>query len=391
MLNLTSEEKLVLQSVKEFVENEVKPAAAEMEKANVFPRKLWDRTAELGFIGISFPEKYNGLGMRIAVENLMLEEISKECPALAMCMDAHAAACRQLMVIGSEAQKEAWLPKLVPGELVAALSACEPTGILPSLETAHIGIPTADGFVLNGTKIFCTNSDGADVIVMSALLGDKFCYFLLEKGMDGLMKGGSLVEHKLGLHGSGTGTIRLNNLLLPYDHICIPANYKPEDSMQTLHTYLAISFMALGMSESVLEKVKTFLMGRMRNGQPLAGNPVVAHNLAVMKAKTEMMRSMVYRALDEMENGIDDPQLIHITKAIVTETACEVAAEAVRLYGGAGYMETTGAARYLRDVTATTIAENPSDMHYEQIALQMGLPVPGTRSFFPVTGDIMEY
>lgn len=375
MFTFSTEEKLVIKSLQEFVENEVKPVAVEMSQSNEFPKALWNRCVELGFIGVSMPEEFGGMGLPKKMEKLVLEEIAKEYPALALAIDAHHLACRNIIQLGTEAQKKKYLPDMVFGEKIGAAAACEATGVLIYLETRDIGTPTEDGLILNCTKIFCTNSSAADLFTVSGMMNGNYCTVIVERDMEGVQAGDSLVEHKLGMHGSGTGTVRLTNVHVPYENICIPENFTPADSLSTAGCYLDISAISLGIAESVFEKTKEYTMGRMRNGKPLAALQVVAHHLADMKCKVELMRSVLYRAMEAQDAGDIDLLLIHITKATVPELACEVAEMAIKLHGGVGYMEAAGIARYLRDAICNTIGENPTDFHKDQIALQLDIPI----------------
>ncbi len=385
MIHFTMEEELVIKSLREFVENEVKPAVPEIEKTNEVPRKLWDRCVELGFIGVCFPEEYGGMGMRSIMDKIVLEEISKECPALALSIDAHHLCTRSIMMLGSKAQKNEYLSKLVYGEIVGASAATDPTGSGIYAETKPIGKFTENGIQLNCNKVFITNSSFADIFVVIGMIDGNYCQILVDRNTEGLICGGSMVDHKMGMHGSGTGTVRLTNVTVPMSRLLVPDEFDPKSAFQFCGCYLDISAIALGLSEGAYAKSVEFLSSRMRNGKVMAGMPVIARNLALMKSKIEMMRSMVWNTTEVFEES-PNPMLIHATKAMVTEMACDVSELAIKIHGGAGYMEETGVARYHRDAICCTIGENPTDVHLEQVALQLGLPVEA-QAMFPVCGD----
>lgn len=386
-MKFTMEEELIIKSLREFVEDEVKPAAAELEKTNEFPMKLWKRCVELGFIGVSFTSEYGGMGMRGTMDKIVLEEIGKECPALALAIDAHHLATRQIYNFGSKAQKEKYLPDMAFGEVIGAVAATEAAGVIPCAEFQKMGTQGEKGFIVNGTKIFCTNSSVADVIVVCGVMGDNFCSVIVDGNSEGLQRGGSLVEHKMGMHGTGTGTVLFNNVLVPYENVLVPEDANKIDPFLTTQCYLGISAISLGIAESVFKKTKDYLNGRIRNGKPLSSLQVVAHELVDMKCKIELMRSILYRTAGITDEGTPDPMMIHITKATVPEMACDVAEAAIKLHGGVGYMEATGIARYLRDAVCNTIGENPTNFHKEQIALQLGLPIETSMPLVPIVGD----
>lgn len=387
MIKLTMEEELIVKSLRDFVENEVKPMVSEIEKTNTIPMELWHRCGELGFIGVSFPEQYGGMGMRSIMDKVVLEEISKECPALALSIDAHHLATRAIMMFGSKAQKEHYLAKLVNGDLVGASAATDPAGNSISAETKPIGSFTADGILLNCNKVFCTNSGFADIFVIIGMIDGNYCNVIVEKDTEGFAHGGNLVDHKMGMHGSGTGSLRLNNVLVPMTNLLAPDEpFDPANAFTFCGCYLDISAISLGIAEAAFNKTKDYLMARIRNGKPLAGMPVIARSLALMKSKIEMMRSTIW-STTEIIAAEPSPLLVHATKATVTEMGCEVTKMAIELHGGAGYMEETGIARYHRDAICNTIGENPTDVHLEQVALQLGLPIEGVQSMFPICGD----
>lgn len=390
-MKFTMEEELIIKSLREFVEDEVKPAAAELEKTNEFPMKLWKRCVELGFIGVSFTSEYGGMGMRGTMDKIVLEEIGKECPALALAIDAHHLATRQIYNFGSKAQKEKYLPDMAFGEVIGAVAATEAASVIPCAEFQKMGTQSEKGFIVNGTKIFCTNSSVADVIVVCGVMGDNFCSVIVDGNSEGLQRGGTLVEHKMGMHGTGTGTVLFNNVLVPYENVLVPEDTNKIDPFLTSQCYLDISAISLGIAESVFKKTKDYLNGRIRNGKPLSSLQAVAHELVDMKCKIELMRSILYRTAGITDEGTPDPMMIHITKATVPEMACDVAEAAIKLHGGVGYMEATGIAHYLRDAVCNTIGENPTNFHKEQIALQLGLPIETSMPLVPIIGDRNDY
>ncbi len=388
LLKLTMEEELILKSLKDFVENEVKPRALEIDGGNEFPRDLWDRCAELGFVGICIPEEYGGLGMRNTMGQLVLEEIAKECPVLALVIDAHHLAYRNIDTFGTAAQKAKWLPKLAMGEVIGAGAGTEPTGAMPSLESQPMAVFTENGLLVNSTKIFCTNSGVADIFTVGGLIGSDFMFFIVEKDTPGLKCGGELIEHKMGMNGSDTGTVLFKDVLVPMENVLIPEDPEAVDRFRALECYVDISSISLGLAEGVFNKTLAYLKGRMRNGRPLATYQVVANHLARMKAEIEMMRAMVYTSADYYDNAVNNPIQVYATKAMVTEMAVEIAKKCVQLQGGIGYMRETGIERYLRDSVCNIIGETPTDLHLDQIAIQLELEIITSAPFTPFVGDL---
>jgi alkylation response protein AidB-like acyl-CoA dehydrogenase len=313
------------------------------------------------------------------METLMMEEIGKECPALALILDVHFVCFHLMDHFGTEEQKAKYVPRLASGEWIGAVSGTEPQGNTNIPEWQPMGKKDGDDIILNCTKLFCTSSHVADIILVLGLIDGALQCVLVEKGMKGLETGH--VEHKLGLAGSGTGTVRYNNIRIPKENICL---IKPQMSIDAATMFLNMSAICLGLSESVFEKTKNYVLNRTRFGKPLAGNQVVAHHLAKMATQIELARSILHRAARLYDEGKPDVTLTFMNKAYVPEMAVHIANQCIQLYGGAGYMEDTGIAKYLRDAVAFQLAEYPTELHYDWIALHMGLPIETMFPVFPI-------
>lgn len=389
MYKYSMEEELVLKSLKEFVEQEVKPRAQEIDKSNDFPRDLWDRCSELGLIGASVPEEFGGLGMSIVMEQRILEEISKECPMLALVIDAHHLAIRQIRSFGTEAQKKKYLPKMASGEIIGAVASTEAVGCSNYADWAPMATKTEDGLLINTTKVFITNSTFCDIFVFLGIVDGSFCNVLVDANAEGVSRG--MADHKVGMNGSGTGTVRCVDVKVPFENVLIPEHYDFEkDTTESSASFLNISAISLGIAESVFEKTKTYLLNRKRSGKPIAGLQVAAHGLADMKCKIEMSRALLYQVAEAMTEKCADRIQIHITKAMIPEMTVEICTRAIRMHGGVGYMEETGIARYLRDALCNTIGEIPTEGHMDQIAILLGLPIDASASISKSADDYVE-
>lgn len=369
-LNLTEEQQLMIKSLREFVENEVKPAAPEIDKSEEFPMQLWKRMSELGLIGIDAPEEYGGLAQGVLMEQIFMEELAKECPVLALVFDAHLLSFRQILKCGTDEQKKKYLSKLATGEMISASAYNDPAGSTSYLEWAPIGVRDGDDVIINTTKVFITNSHVADVYVVQGFIDGPAMYsIIVDKGTPGLITG--QIENKMGMNGSYSGTVRFVDVRVPKENILQLVPSTKYDSTM----FLNISAISLGLAEGVLERTTNYVKGRIRNGRPLAGHQVVAHHIAKMRAKVELSRSLLYRAAMQYDKGIADLVLTYACKAYVCEMGVDVARQCIQLHGGVGYAEDTGIARFLRDALCNTIGELPTDLHYDYLALTLGLPI----------------
>ncbi len=377
--SLTDEQQLILNNVREFVQTEVKPRAPQIDKTAQFPHDLFKRCAELGLTGLAIDEEYGGLGQGVLMEQLVMEEIAKECPVLALILDAHLLSYRLINHFGSKEQKKRFIPPTASGAQITAMASTEATGSTNFAEQQPMGKRDGDGIILNGTKLFTTNSDVAGFYIVQGMVDGEFVNVIVEKGTPGLETGA--IDHKLGMAGSSTGTVRFKNLRVPKENIL--AEHSDVQDASFALCFLNISSISIGLAEGVLEKTKTYLLNRTRNHKPLAGFQVVAHHLAKMQTQIELAKSILERAAKLYDEGRPDVVLTFMTKAFACEMAVDVANLCIQLHGAAGYMEETGIARYLRDAKCNTIGEISTDIHYDYIALRMGLPIDTS---FPLFG-----
>jgi hypothetical protein len=222
---------------------------------------------------------YGGLGQGVVMEQLVMEEIAKECPVLALIIDAHLLSYRMLNHVGTKEQKEKYIPLLATGEYIAALAGTEPAGSTNYPEYVNMGRKDGDDLIVNTTKVFITNSHVADVYVVYGLVDGAPQAVIVEKA--------GQLEHKLGMAGSNTGTVRCNNVRVPKENIC---RQDAGLDLDFATTYLNISAISLGLAEGVFEKTKTYVLNRSRYGKSLGSFQVVAHHIAKMATDIELAR-----------------------------------------------------------------------------------------------------
>lgn len=372
---LTEEQELMRNTVREFATTEVRKRVVEIDRTNEFPVDLWKRCAELGLTGGAVAEQYGGLELGATTELLIMEELGKESPALALIMDAHMLTLRVLEYYGSEEQKQKYLIPAAKGEKISAFGITDPSGSSNYPEWTPLGVFDGDEIVLNNTKLYVTNSHIADFYMFQGIIDGKLCQVLVDKGTPGLETGH--IEDKLGLAGTYTGTVSLRNVRIPRSNYIDPAQAGAANPNINL-AFLNISVIALGLMEGVFEKTRNFVLERTRFGQPLGSFQVVAHHIAEMATKIEFSRNMIYNAAKLFDDGTPDVKLTFMAKAMIPTWSVEVASLCVELHGAAGYCEDTGIARYLRDAKGLCIGEYPTDVHWDFIALALGMPIQTT-------------
>lgn len=365
---LTEDQKLMRETVREFCEKEVRPRAVEVDRSEEFPFDLWKRCGELGFCGMSIPEEYGGTDTGAVAEQIVMEEIAKELPVLALALDANMLSVRTLLACESDELRKKYLPGMATGELMAAYGITEPAGSSNYLEWPNIGVTEGEETVLNGTKNFVTGSHISDFYCILGLIDGALGVAVVDKGTPGLETGH--IENKLGMNGSYSGTVTLNNVRVPKTNVL-----RSVSNPDTPLAYVNISAISLGIMEAVVAKTKDYLMQRTRFKLPLAGFQRVAHNLAEMETKIEFARSMIFGTAQLFDAGEKVEQYTHMVKAMVPTWTVEIVTKCLEMHGGIGYSEDTGIARYLRDSICNLIGEFPTDQHWDQVALGMGLPI----------------
>jgi alkylation response protein AidB-like acyl-CoA dehydrogenase len=372
MLNeLTDEQKLIREAAREFAKNEIAPVAQKMDETDEYPFELMKRCGELGFTGIVFPEELGGSGLGLTEFALVLEEISRESQTLAICLDASSTLCfLPILYSGTDEQRAKYLPRATAGEIIGAYAMTEPVGA--GYFAAHSTKAVKDGsdYILNGTKIFCTNSEAADVYILYARVDDNPMptAFLVDKDMPGVEFG--VKEKKLGWHGSYTGTISFNDVRVPETamlgelHGALQATIVP-----IFESCIGIGAMCCGAAAGVFQKTYDYVTTRDAPAGKIADNQSVQQDLARAAMDIEASRALVYKAAHAVDAGnlpIPNTPMAFLASACKInppEMAERVCDTCIQLHGGHGYINDMDVHRYWRDVRACQIGEGPTWQH----------------------------
>lgn len=367
---MNEDRELIRNIAREFTEKEVKPVAGEIDKDDKFPVELFRRCGELGFTSVNVSEEYGGSGIDLTSFSLVIEEISKESATLAMCIIGHAAlAATVINDAGTEEQKKRWLPPLVSGKSIGAYCMTEPTGNADPSMYSCTAVKDGKEWVINGTKVFCTNIGVADYYIVLTVTGEfnrvkkaGRTFFMVEKNTPGFSIG--KIEDKFGLRGSNTGTIYFKNVRVPEENMIGPFNSADSVAPQTLYYEMTVAgASALGIAERAYEKALNFSLARtIKTGTPYYYNfQLVRGKLTEMKMDIEAMRSFIYDQTTSIDNGE-----INIPVAILVKPYCYRKAEmicslAIDLHGGIGVVKEAGVERLWRDAKIGMIAGGQYD------------------------------
>lgn len=362
---LTEEQKLIVQAARDFAEKEVAPRVAGMEASNRLDMDLHHRMAELGFYAAMAPESVGGLGAGIATGCMIIEEVSKASPALGLSLMVSMCSAWGMATM-NEDQRERFLIPLMKGEKLTCTGATDPMGSTNHWDwPKDFGTKDGDDYILNGTKIYCTNSASADFFLVSGFCDNQMMFWIVEKEMPGFSVG--KVEKKIGLHGNESGTLIFTNVRVPSKNVCSPEVMARFTACGEIG-FVGNSAISLGCMEAVYAKAKKFAMERLREGKPLYQKQSVANMLAKMAATIEYSRSLMLDTCELYDAGTPDPRLPYMCKAVIPEVAVDVCRNAMEIHGGMGYCEDPGVARYVRDSLGATIADCTELWHYDIIS-----------------------
>jgi butyryl-CoA dehydrogenase len=371
---MTEERELMRNVARDFVESEVKPVALELDKKDEFPLKLMKRAGELGFLGITFPEEFGGLGGDWTTLALVNEEICKVAPTLSVVMGAHSVlAGGMLNMLGSQQQKEKYLIPAAKGEIILAMAGTEAAGGANYKEFVSSAVLDGDEWVINGTKLFITNINYADVYIVVALTSlpgtpPGLNMFLVEKGTPGLEPGNA--ENKMGWNGSSTGSVYLRNCRVPKENmlgsmnkVMLPFYFSASDE------FMMCGAMGLGMAEACYDMAFKYCHERMQSGRSMYDKyQVTRHKLVNMWIEIEALRAFLYSTTalrDKGELTLAAGRALKIKGAKVAEY---VASEAIQIHGGVGTIIDTGIERFWRDAKVMFIGGGSLEALSDDIA-----------------------
>ena len=366
---LSEEQSLIRDTVREFAESEIGPSAAQRDEEERFDRALmFDSLAELGLTGIVFPEEYGGAGADYLSYAIAVEELSRVCASTGVTLSAHLSLCANpIYLFGSESQKQQYLTALATGEKMGAFGLTEPSAGSDAGSTKTTAVKNGDGWLLNGSKIFITNGGEAETYVVLART-DKdakkhhgISAFIIDKGTEGFTFGKK--EQKLGIRSSPTMEIIFENCLIPAENLLGEEGEGFKVAMKTLDGgRIGIASQAVGIAQGALEQAVNYAKERKQFDKPIAAFQGISFQLADMATQIEASRLMVYNAAYRASAGLSYSQASAMAKLMASETAMKVTTQAVQILGGYGYSREYPVERMMRDAKITEIYEGTSEI-----------------------------
>ncbi|EOR28061.1 acyl-CoA dehydrogenase, short-chain specific [Clostridium sartagoforme AAU1] len=364
---LTREQELVRQMVREFAVNEVKPIAAEIDETERFPMENVEKMAKVGMLGIPFSKEYGGAGGDTLSYILAVEELSKVCGTTGVILSAHTSLCASLIdQFGNKDQKERYLSDLATGKKLGAFGLTEPGAGTDAAGQQTVAVLDGDHYILNGSKIFITNGGVAETFIIFAMTdkskGTKgISAFIVEKAFEGFSIGKK--EDKLGIRASSTTELVMSNCRVPKENLIGQEGKGFGIAMKTLDGgRIGIAAQALGIAEGAFEEAVNYMKERKQFGRPLAAFQGLQWMIAEMDTKIEAARHLVYKAAFLKDAKLPYSVDAARAKLYAAEVAMDVTTKAVQIFGGYGYTKEYPVERMMRDAKITEIYEGTSEV-----------------------------
>ncbi len=373
---LTDEQLQLRKSVREFAEREILPHVMEWDEASHFPLETVKELGRLGLMGIIFPAEYGGAGMGYIEYVTAIEELSRVDGSIGIIIAAHTSLCaNHIFIAGTEEQRRRYVPKLATGEFIGAWGLTEPGSGSDAGSARMTARRQGDGWVLNGTKTFCTNGHYADVVVVIAVT-DKAAHthglsaFIVEKGTKGFRPGKK--ENKLGLRASDTAEMIFEDCAIPAQNLLGKEGDGFIDAMRVLDGgRISIAALGLGMAQGAFESAVKYSKQRKQFGKAISEFQAIQWKLADMATEIDAARLLTWRAAALKDAGMKSTQESSMAKLYTSEVAVRCANEAVQIHGGYGFVKDYPAEKFYRDVKLCTIGEGTSEIQRMVIARQL--------------------
>lgn len=363
--------------VEDYAIKEVGPRAQEVDEEERFPIEAREGLAEMGMMGVYFPEEYNGAGLSYMTYIGVCEKLAEYCATTSIMVMASESLCAwPIFQYGSEEQKQKFLAPLCSGEKLGAFALTEPSAGTDAAMQKTVAVDKGDHWLINGSKIFITNAQYADIFVFFAMTdkekGTKgISAFIVEKGTPGFEVSGH--EKKMGIRGSSTSELIFNDCKIPKENLLGPLGKGFMIAMTTLDGgRVGVAAQAVGIAQGAINDALAYVKERVQFGKPIWKFQNTQFQLADMQAKVDAARLLLYRAAQAKEDGEPYSHLAAMAKLVCAETASDVTRRCVQLAGGYGYSRDYPFERHMRDAKITEIYEGTSEVQRMVISGWMG-------------------
>jgi alkylation response protein AidB-like acyl-CoA dehydrogenase len=370
---LNEDHKVLARAARDFVRRELEPVAEKIDREHLFPKEIVRQMAQMGFMGMMAPPDFGGSGLDCMSYITVLEEIAVGCASTAVIMSVNnSLVCAPLEKFGTREQKEKYLKPLALGEKLGCYCLSEPGSGSDAAAMKTRAVKKANRWILNGVKNFITNGREADVAIVYATVDPEkkhkgIVCFIVEKNMKGYSVG--KVEEKLGIHGSSTTQIILENVEVPEENMLGAEGEGFKVAMSTLDGgRIGIACQAVGIARAALESATAYALEREAFGKPISDLGAIQIHLADMATQTDAARLLMRAAAAKKDLGLPHGREASEAKLFASEAAMQVTTRGVQVLGGYGYTKDYPLERHFRDAKITEIYEGTSEIQRIVIA-----------------------
>ncbi len=362
---------------REFALKEFPGRARECDLNEEFPKDIWKKECEQGFVAVYIPQEYNGAGLGYLDQCIIVAEQTKVDPGLGMIPVGVALGAEVVMVFGSAEQKEKYLSKIPTGENISCIAITEPGAGSDVAGIKTTAKKDGDEYVLNGDKMFITNGTIADWSIVLAITDPdvlnphkRFSTFIVDAGSEGFEA--KKIEGKMGMRASDTAEILLNDVRVPEENMAGKRGRGFYNIMEFFNrSRIYIGAQALGLAEGALELAMEYTRDREAFGKPLAEHQGIQFELAEMKLRVEASRNLTCKAAWEMDNGIDNIMDVALAKWYAGEAAVKNCDQSLQMHGGYGYINDMDIERFYRAAKVLEIYEGAKHIEKSVVARRL--------------------
>jgi butyryl-CoA dehydrogenase len=369
----TMKQAVIRRTVRKFSEEKLAPVASEMDSTGNFPLDLASEMAALQYFGLVIPQAYGGAGLDTVSYSIVVEEISKACAAMGLCISVHnSVSAYPVYEFGNEEQRKRFLVPLAKGEKIGTFCLTEPNAGSDASCLETVAVKDGDSYVLNGNKIFVTNGSVSGLNLIFAYLsgsenGKAYTVFIVESDRKGLEKG--QIEELMGMRGNPVCPIILNDCRVPNENLLGGEGQGMKIALSTLQGgRIGIAAQALGIAQACLDASLRYALERRQFNRPLTGFDAIQGFLADMATRTEAARLMVQKASHLRDLGRPHVREAAMAKLFASEAAVDSARMGLQIHGGYGYSKAYPIERYYRDAKVCEIYEGTSEIQRMVIA-----------------------
>ncbi|MBL7998050.1 MAG: acyl-CoA dehydrogenase family protein [Candidatus Kapabacteria bacterium] len=364
---LTEEQEAIRTAAREFAENEIRPYVMEWDEKEEFPRELFRKMGELGFLGMVIPTEYNGAGMGYLEYAIVVEEIARVCPSVALGVAAHNGLCMMhIYRFGSEELRQKYVTSMATGEELGGWGLTEPNAGSDAGGTQTTAVRDGDHYILNGSKNFITHGyAGNFALVMAMTDPDKGKKGISAFAIDKSMAGYSAAKqgNKVGMRASDTSTLTFDNVRVPASHL---VGAEGEGFVQALKILdggrISIAALSVGLAQGAFEAAMKYSRQRVQFGKPIGDQQGIQMKLAKMSMNVDAARMLTYKAAALRDAGKPFGKEASQAKLFASEICVQAAEEAVQVHGGYGYIKEYPVEKLWRDSKLLTIGEGTSEV-----------------------------